>query len=54
LINNSASEELKITEIESLMQNTEREILSFLNEKQKESFQLMIVERKKKFENLKR
>lgn len=47
------SEEAKITEMEALLNNTDREIISFLNKEQKEKFNILIEERARKLNTLK-
>lgn len=47
------SEDDKITETETLLASTDREIMSFLNKNQKEKFAFLIQERINKFETMK-
>ncbi len=47
------SEAVKISEMEALLTNTDREIISFLNKDQKEKFNVLIEERKRKLNTLK-
>lgn len=47
------SEDDKITETETLLAGTDREIMSYLNKSQKEKFAFLIQERANKFETLK-
>jgi hypothetical protein len=49
----SGSEEAKINEMEALLTNTDREIISFLNKDQKEKFNALIAERIRKLNTLK-
>lgn len=53
ILSSDSSNEDKVTAMETLMKNTEREIVSFLNPNQKENFNQLVLERQKKFEKLK-